>query len=186
MLLKLCLLNLYSRKSILLLLLLLSCFSRVRLCVTPQMAAHQASLFLGFSKQEYWSGLPFPSPMHKSEKWKVKVKSLRYVRLFETPWTAAYQAPPSMRFSRQEYWSRVPLPSLERPYNVMLLPISSQLCAQWHHIGSLKSAMVGPFTPWKSAYITVLHPPGKPAVRDFPAHHCSAVPLEFHFSYSTW
>ena len=31
------------------------------------MAAHQAPLFLGFSRQEYWSGLPFPSPMHESE-----------------------------------------------------------------------------------------------------------------------
>ena len=28
------------------------------------------SLSLGFSKQEHWSGLPFPSPMHESEKWK--------------------------------------------------------------------------------------------------------------------
>ena len=28
------------------------------------------SLSLGFSRQEYWSGLPFPSPMHESEKWK--------------------------------------------------------------------------------------------------------------------
>ena len=34
------------------------------------MAAHQAPLSLGFSRQEYWSGLPFPSPMHESEKWK--------------------------------------------------------------------------------------------------------------------
>ena len=53
---------------ILLLLLLLSRFSRVRLCVTPQRAAHQAPLSLGFSRQEQWSGLPFPSPMHESEK----------------------------------------------------------------------------------------------------------------------
>ena len=51
-------------------LLLLSRFSRVRLCATPEMAAHQASLSLGFSRQEHWSGLPFPSPMHESEKWK--------------------------------------------------------------------------------------------------------------------
>ena len=42
-------------------LLLLSHFSHVRLCVTPS---------LGFSRQEHSSGLPFPSPMHKSEKWK--------------------------------------------------------------------------------------------------------------------
>ena len=81
--------------------LLLSHFSRVRLCVTPQTSAHQALLPLGFSRQENWSGLPFPSPMHKSEK--VKVKSLSRVRLLVTPWTKAHQAPPSMGFSRQEY-----------------------------------------------------------------------------------
>ena len=34
------------------------------------MAAHQAPPPLGFSRQEHWSGLPFPSPMHESEKWK--------------------------------------------------------------------------------------------------------------------
>ena len=34
------------------------------------MAAHQAPLSLGFSRQEHWSGLPFPSPMHEREKWK--------------------------------------------------------------------------------------------------------------------
>ena len=52
------------------LLLLLSRFSRVRLCETPQTAAHQAPPSLGFSRQEHWSGLPFPSLMHESEKWK--------------------------------------------------------------------------------------------------------------------
>ena len=45
-----------------LLLLLLSHFSRVRLCATPQMAAHQAPPPLGFSRQEHWSGLPCPPP----------------------------------------------------------------------------------------------------------------------------
>ena len=44
------------------LLLLLSHFSRVRLCVTPETAAYQAPLPMGFSRQEYWSGLPLPSP----------------------------------------------------------------------------------------------------------------------------
>ena len=34
------------------------------------MAAHQAPPSLGFSRQEYWSELPFPSPMNESEKWK--------------------------------------------------------------------------------------------------------------------
>ena len=51
----------------LLLLLLLSHFSRVRLCATPETAAHQAPPSLGFSRQEHWRGLPFPSPMHQSE-----------------------------------------------------------------------------------------------------------------------
>ena len=51
-------------------LLLLSHFSRVQLCATPQTAAHQAPPCLGFSRQEQWSGLPFPSPMQESEKWK--------------------------------------------------------------------------------------------------------------------
>ena len=36
--------------------------SRVRLFATPWTGAHQAPLSLGFSRQEYWSGLPFPSP----------------------------------------------------------------------------------------------------------------------------
>ena len=52
---------------LLLLLLLLSGFSRVRLCATPWTAAHQVPPSLGFSRQEYWSGLPFPSPMRESE-----------------------------------------------------------------------------------------------------------------------
>ena len=54
----------------LLLLLLLSRFSHVRLCATPETAAHQAPPSLGFSRQEHWSGLPFPSPVDESEKWK--------------------------------------------------------------------------------------------------------------------
>ena len=40
----------------------LSRFSRVWLCATLQTAAPQAPLSIGFSRQEYWSGLPFPSP----------------------------------------------------------------------------------------------------------------------------
>ena len=36
--------------------------SRVWLFVTPWTVAHQAPLSKGFSRQEYWGGLPFPSP----------------------------------------------------------------------------------------------------------------------------
>ena len=72
------------------------------------MAAHQASPSLGFSRQEHWSGLPFPSPMHDSEKWKW---SCSVVSDSSDPMDADHQAPLSMGFSRQKYWSRVPLPS---------------------------------------------------------------------------
>ena len=72
------------------------------------MAAHQASLSLGFSRQEHWSGCHFLLQC-------MKVKSEREVAqmcpTLATPWTAAYQAPPSMGFSRQKYWSEVPLSS---------------------------------------------------------------------------
>ena len=76
---------------------------------------------LGFSRQEYWSGLPFPSPGNLPDLgsnqlllyWLLLLLLSHFsrVRRFATPWTAAYQAPPSMGFSRQEYWSGVPLPS---------------------------------------------------------------------------
>ena len=69
-----------------LLLLLLSCFSRVRLCATPWTAAYQTPLPMGFSRQEYWSGLPLPSPSH--------------VWLFANSWTAAHQAFLSFTISR--------------------------------------------------------------------------------------
>ena len=41
---------------------MLSCFGRARLSATPWTVAHQAPLTMGFARQEYWSGLPCPSP----------------------------------------------------------------------------------------------------------------------------
>ena len=57
---------------------------------------------LGFSRQEHWRGLPFPSLVHESEEWKW---SHSVGSDLATPWTTAYQAPPSTGFSRQEHWS---------------------------------------------------------------------------------
>ena len=51
------------RRVRLLLLLLLSHFNGVRLCATPWTAAHQALPSMRFSRQEYWSGVPLPSPI---------------------------------------------------------------------------------------------------------------------------
>ena len=80
------------------LLLLLSRFSRVRLCATPETAAHQAPPSLGFSRQEHWLLLLLLSRFSR-------------VRLCATPETAAQQVPLSLGFSRQEYWSGLPFPS---------------------------------------------------------------------------
>ena len=84
-----------------------SLHSCLTLC-NPRDGSPPGSPIPGILQQEHWSGLPFPSPMHKSEKWKGS-RSVMYD--LATPWTTAYQAPPSMGFSRQEYWSGVPLPS---------------------------------------------------------------------------
>ena len=52
----------------------LECFFKsLQSCLTlcdPTDGSPPVSPFLGFSRQEHWSGLPFPSPMHESEKWK--------------------------------------------------------------------------------------------------------------------
>ena len=66
------------------------------------------SSVLGFSSQEYWSGLPFPSPMHESEKWKSSHSSCLTLR---DPMDCSLPGSSCMGFSRQEYWSGVPLPS---------------------------------------------------------------------------
>ena len=42
----------------------LSAFSRVQLCATPWTVARQAPLSMGFSRREYWRGLPCPPPGH--------------------------------------------------------------------------------------------------------------------------
>jgi len=49
-------------------------FSHIRLCATPETAAHQALWPLGFSRQEHWSGLPFPS-LKNSKKIKKKERT---------------------------------------------------------------------------------------------------------------
>ena len=93
------------------------------------------ALFMGFPRQEYWSGLPFPplgylphpgiKPVSSTlaEKcftlelpgkplymWFADVQLLNHAWLFRTPWTVIHQVPLSMGFSRQEYWSGLPFP----------------------------------------------------------------------------
>ena len=88
-----------------LLLLLLSHFSCVRLCATPWTEAYQACPSMGFSRQEHWSGLPFPSPMHESGKWK-------WSRSVVSDSQRPHGLQPTMGFSGQQYLSGVPLPAI--------------------------------------------------------------------------
>ena len=89
--------------------------SRVQLFVTPWTVVYQAPLFMGFSRQKYWSGLPFPSP-----------KNLR-VQLFVTPWTVVYRAPLFMGFSRQKYWSGLPFLSPKNLFSTFTWTLSFSL-----------------------------------------------------------
>ena len=95
-----------------LLLLLLSHFSHVRLC-DPIDGSTPGSAVPGIlqARTLEWVAISFSNAW----KWKVKEKSLSGVLPSATPWTAAFQAPPAMGFSRQEYWSGVPLPSPSLP-----------------------------------------------------------------------
>ena len=113
---------------------MLSHFSWIWLFVTLWTVARQAPLSLGFSRQEYWSGLPcllqgiFPTQgsnpgfpyCRQILYWQppgkpcdyvlfaIRILAFECVWLFATPWTVAYQAPLSLGFSRQEYWSGLP------------------------------------------------------------------------------
>ena len=77
----------------------LSRFSHVRLCATPWTVAHQVPMSKGFSRQEYWSGLPFPSPGYLPDPG-IKLRSLMSPELadgfFTTSTTWETQAGPKL------------------------------------------------------------------------------------------
>ena len=95
--------------------------NHIQFHATPWAVTHQAPLSMEFFKQEYWSGLPFPTPVDgpnpgikpvslaspalagefftTSATWEApnslrfsSVQSLSHVQLLATPWTAAHQA----------------------------------------------------------------------------------------------
>ena len=124
--------------------------SRVWLFVTPWTVAYQASLSIGFSRQEHWSGLPFPSPGDlpdpgiepgspaleaealnsepPGKPWFSSVQSLSHVRLFVTPWITARQASLFITNSR----SSLRLASIES-----VMPSSHLILFLHWHIGHL-------------------------------------------------
>ena len=97
------------------LLLLLSCVSRVRLCATPETAAHQAPRPWDSPGKNTGVGCHFLLQSIKEKSESEVTQSCPTPSNPMTPSPAAHQAPLYMGFSRQEYWSGVPLPS---PQNV--------------------------------------------------------------------
>ena len=87
--------------------------NHIQLSAAPWTVVDQASLSMGFSRQECWS---------RADKtcycfWMVLGLSFSFslvsklCQTLATPWIVAHQAPLSMGFSRQEYWSGLPFPS---------------------------------------------------------------------------
>ena len=81
----------------------------VWLFVTPWTAAYQAPLSMGFPRQEYWSGVPLPSPRYG-----YAAAAAQLLQLCPTlcdPIDSSPPGSPSLGFSRQEHWSGLPFPS---------------------------------------------------------------------------
>ena len=87
---------------------MLSHFSRVRLCVTPWTAAHQAPCPWDSPGKNTGVGCHF---LLQCMKVKSESEVAQSCLTLSDPMAAAHQAPLSIGFSRQEYWSGVPLPS---------------------------------------------------------------------------
>ena len=110
------------------LLLLLNCFSRVRLCATPWTAAHQAPPSMAFPRQEYWRGLPCPPPGDLPDQGieptslmsptvadgfftiAAAAKLLQSCPTLCDPVNSSPAGSPVPGVSRQEYWSELPSP----------------------------------------------------------------------------
>ena len=94
--------------ALLLLLLLLSHFSRVRLCATPWTAAYQAPLSMGFFRQEYWSGVLLPSLLYIAA---AAAKSLQSYLTLCDPRDSSPPGSPIPGILQAEYWSGLLFPS---------------------------------------------------------------------------
>ena len=121
--------------------------SHVRLFASPWTITCQAPPSMGFSWQEYWSGVPLPSPFMAEYYSYLCVLVVQLCPTLSTLWTVAHQAPLSMGFVWQEYWSGLPFPPP----------------------GSLPDPGIEPGSPAFQADTLTSEPPGKP--HDQPRQH---------------
>ena len=118
------------------------------------MAAHQAPPSLGFSRQEHWSGLPFPSPMHESEKWKWShsvvsdpqrphgLQPSRLLRLWDFPGKSTGVGCHCLLWTNLDiiFKSRdIILPAKLRLVQAMVFPVVMYGCENW----TVKKAVAG-------------------------------------------
>ena len=111
------------------LLLLLSRFSHVRLCATPLTAAHQAPPSLGFSRQEHWSGLPFPSPMQGSESEVVQYQTLRDSMDCSLPGSFVH----GIFQARVLEWGAIALLTMPKPLTVWITTNCGKFFKRWEY-----------------------------------------------------
>ena len=112
--------------------------SHVRLFATPWTVAYQAPPSMGFSRQECWSGLPFPSPGDLPDPG-------------IEPGSPTLQADtlPSKPPGNQT-WDQIHVSCIGR--QILYHWVIGE--APWHHVDSLKYSWTGVFTSWKSANTT--------------------------------
>ena len=156
---------------------LLSCFSHARLFASPWTIACQAPLSMGFSRQDYWSGLPFPSPgdlpypgikptsltspalegrfFTARTTWEAQCISCSVISDSATPWTIARQAPLSMGILQARILEWVAMPSSRDLPSPGIEPMSL-----------MSPALAGGSLP--------LAPPGKPEYVPLLWQKCSA------------
>ena len=100
--------------------LLLRRFSHVRLLATPWTAAYQAPPSMGFSRQEYWSGVPWPSPwetLHSIES--NSLVSSRFASISRVPFRECLDKTwsKSPEYYHQKYPQTTPLLQKPAPYS---------------------------------------------------------------------
>ena len=128
-------------------LLLLSRFSPVRLCATPQMAAHQAPPSLGFSRQEHWSGVPLPSQLLLNWRWQENITApsnwatAKSLQSYPTLWDPIDSSPPGS-----------PVPGILQARTLEWVAISFSNAGKWKVKEKSLSRVQLFMTPWTAAH----------------------------------